>query len=318
MLLRNPLLLVPVAGAILAAIVVVIVIFAGGGIGGSESTPTPTATPTATATATPTPTATPTTTPTPTVTSTPTALPKAAVPLGELGNRAKAFVTARGYYPSDPVVTDDGQGHHLLAVPSYCSPVVTVNHVNCQVTHFFLEGTYLGTDTLRTYYGYESVRPLGSGQFAIDYTTYAPDDGECCPSVKATVLYTWTGNGLVSSGEPPLPRGQPFNGEMANQPQPLYIAILDGQYKHFYFIGERILLPAGTPVAISLVDMSSSPTEAHALAIPEIGFRSPDTVDRSPITFQVTFDRPGTYTFHCPYHPDQEHGIIEVVPALTP
>jgi hypothetical protein len=229
-----------------------------------------------------------------------------------------AFITARGYYPSDPILTDDGHGHELLALPSVCSWVVTSNHSNCHATHFFLEDTYVGTDTLHTYYGYEGVRLLGSGQFAIDYATYAPDDPECCPSVNATVVYTWTGDKLVASGEPPRPRGQPFGGDIANQPQPLYIAIFGNEDKRWFrFMGERIFLPAGTPVTVELVDMSL-PRGTHALAIPEISFRSPDTVDMSAISFQVTFDEPGIYAFHCSYHPEQEHGVIEVVPPLTP
>ena len=61
--LTNPFVLVPVAGAIVAAIVVVVVIFAAGGIGGSEATPTRTPTPRPTYTATPTPTPTRTLTP---------------------------------------------------------------------------------------------------------------------------------------------------------------------------------------------------------------------------------------------------------------
>ena len=81
MLLRNPLLLVPVGGALLAVVVVVVVILATGGIGGSEATPTPTLTstptPTATATATATPTMTPTSTPIPTAMPTATASPQA-------------------------------------------------------------------------------------------------------------------------------------------------------------------------------------------------------------------------------------------------
>ena len=255
---------------------------------------------------------TPTGTATPT--PTPTALPTAGVPLGEVIKRAKAFLTARGFYPHDPILTDDGQGRHLLAFPSFCSWVVTGNHVNCQATHFFLEDTYLGTDTLHTYYGYEHVRLLGSAQFAIDYTTYAPDDPECCPSVEGTVVYTWTGDRLVASGEPSRPRGRPFSGGIANQPQPLYIPV----YGHeLGFQGARILLPAGTPVTINLVGIGIG-EERHALAIPEISFRSPDVTGGSPVSFDLSFDAPGTYSFHCPYHPNQGQGLIEVVPALTP
>jgi hypothetical protein len=70
--LRNPFVLVPVAGTILAVIVVVVVIFVGG-IGGGGSEPTPTGTPTATPTGTSTPIATQTPTPTATATATATA-----------------------------------------------------------------------------------------------------------------------------------------------------------------------------------------------------------------------------------------------------
>ena len=310
--LTNPMVAVPLVGVVLAAVVAGVVIFAAG-TGGGHSAPTPASTSTATATPTRTPTQTPTPTATPTATSTPT-----PIALEDLAKRARAFVTARGYYAGDPIVNDDGQGRRLLAVPSICPELVTGNHFNCQVTHFFLEGTYLGTDTLHTYYGYENVRPLASGQFAIDYETYAASDPECCPSVKGTVEYTWAGNGFAASGEPPLPRGQPFSGNVANEPQPLWVAILSNEdTSWFRFMGERIILPAGTPIAVNLADMGW-PKGSHALAIPDIGFRSPDTLDRSPISFQVQFETPGIYSFHCPYHPEQEYGVIEVVPPLTP
>jgi plastocyanin len=303
---------------ILVVIAGLTVLASGAGCGGSAPTPTSTLTATPTRTSTPMPTQAPTLTTAPTATSTPTEPIALAVPLEELTKRARAFVTARGYYPGDPVISEDGQGNRLLAFPSVCSEVEEGNHFNCQATHFFLEGTYLGTDTLHDYYGYENVRLLGSGQFAIEYTTYAPNDPLCCPSVKATVVYTWTGNGLVASGEPPLPIGQPFSGPIASQPQPLYIAIFaDQDRRWFRFEGERILLPAGTSITVALAD-TSQPVTPHALVIPDISFRSPDTTHGSPIQFQVTFERPGIYNFHCPYHPEQEYGVIEVVPSLTP
>lgn len=229
-----------------------------------------------------------------------------------------AFITARGYYPSDPILTDDGHGHHLLALPSVCSWVVTSNHSNCQATHFFLEDTYLGSDTLNVYYGYENVRLVGTAQFAIDYATYGPEDPMCCPSLNATITYTWTGDRLVASGEPPHPLGEPFGGTLVSEPQPLYIAIFGNEDNHWFrFEGERIFLPTGTSITVDLADMSL-PVALHALAIPEISFRSPETTGGLPISFQVRFDTPGIYTFHCPYHPDEEHGVIEVVRPLTP
>jgi len=70
-------------------------------------------------------------------------------------------------------------------------------------------------------------------------------------------------------------------------------------------------------VTINLVGIGIG-EERHALAIPEISFRSPDVTGGSPVSFDLSFDAPGTYSFHCPYHPNQGQGLIEVVPALTP
>jgi len=256
-------------------------------------------------------------TPTPTAIATAMLAPVRASLLSEPIKRANAFVTARGYYPLDPVLTDDGHGRHLFALPSVSSWVVTGNPT-CQATHFFLEGTYLGSDTLHVYVGHEHVRVVGTAQFAIDYTTYDRHDRQGCPSISATITYTWTGDRLVASGEPPGPFGEPLQGTLVSEPQPLYIAIIGYEGNHWFrFEGERIFLPAGTSVTVALADMSE-PVASHALAIPEISFRSPDTTGRLPTRFEVRFDTPGTYTFHCPYHLGEEHGVIEVVPPLTP
>jgi hypothetical protein len=77
--LTNPLVLVPVAGVVLAAIAVAAVIFAAGGIGQGQPAATATSTPTRTATATGTPTPTQTTTQTPTPTPTSTVQPTTKV-----------------------------------------------------------------------------------------------------------------------------------------------------------------------------------------------------------------------------------------------
>lgn len=85
--LRNPFVLVPVGGAVLAAIVVVVVIFAGG-VGGGGTAPTPTSAPTATPTRTFTPTATRTPTATATSIATPVPPPPTAGVLQRVGTDA--------------------------------------------------------------------------------------------------------------------------------------------------------------------------------------------------------------------------------------
>jgi hypothetical protein len=131
--------------------------------------------------------------------------------------QAKAFVEQRGYYPGEFAFTMDQQGRLLLALAAGCAfpPGLDVSQLAnpgfpCSTTHFFLEGQYLGTDTFYTYEGLEDISVLGPGQFLIAYTTYGPEDPRCCPSVQGDVGYTWDGQRLNASGEPPRPFGKAF------------------------------------------------------------------------------------------------------------
>lgn len=168
------------------------------------------------ATATPGPSPTAVVTPTPrTPTSQPAPTP---VPLEALFEQAKASVQERGYDLTDYTFTVDQQGRRVLALSSRCHfpPGLDISMLAnpgfpCSTTHFFLEDQYLGTDTFYTYLGTGSLMPSDPGQFRIGYTTYAPGDPRCCPSVWDEVVYTWDGQKLNASGEPPSPFGKPFS-----------------------------------------------------------------------------------------------------------
>jgi len=163
--------------------------------------------------------------PRPTAVVTPTPRPSTSqpaptpIPLEVLFELAKASVQERGYDVGDYRFTVDQQGRRLLAVSSGCPfpPGLDISMLAnpgfpCSTTHFFLEDQYLGSDTFYTYLGGGSLIPSEDpGQFIIGYTTYAPGDPRCCPSVWDKVVYTWDGQKLNASGEPPRPFGKPFS-----------------------------------------------------------------------------------------------------------
>lgn len=243
----------------------------------------------------------------------------------ELARRAMAFVTARGFYPlaeteADVAIVSErsgGKGQRLVAIPSLCSGSLLLNHHNCQITHFFLEQRYLGTDTLYTYYGYESVRVLSGLSIAVDYQTYSPSDPFCCPSESGSVTYTWTGSKLVASGEPPHPVGKPFEatGLQSVSPHQLTVLLGDGGFQPI-----KLLLPAGIPVQVQLVNANLVPylqdsDQKHDMVIEGTPYRLVGSEPGGEST-AIVFDQPGVYPFYCPYHHEREAGLIVVVPAM--
>jgi hypothetical protein len=140
------------------------------------------------------------------------------IPLEVLLGQAKASVQERGYDFGDFAFIVDQQGRRVLALSSVCPfpPGLDISMLAnpgfpCSTTHFLLEDQYLGTDTFYTYLGSEHLIASDPNQFIISYQTYAPGDPRCCPSVWGAVVYTWDGQRLNASGEPPRPFGKPFS-----------------------------------------------------------------------------------------------------------
>lgn len=113
------------------------------------------------------------------------------------------MVAAKGYTPSldRTAAVADGFGHTLIAIHSLCDPI---GNGYCQVVHFFIDRTYLGTDTFRPSAQILSVADRSTGQISVTYASYNEADPFCCPGLPpVTITYTWDGKRLTSSGIPP-------------------------------------------------------------------------------------------------------------------
>jgi hypothetical protein len=112
-----------------------------------------------------------------------------------------ATVRAQGYTPYTSAVADAGTGHILVAIVGICNGSATGR---CQIVHFFIDSTYLGTDTKGVSQGISALAAGASRQMDVTYVNYAPTDPGCCPSrLPVTITYTWDGNRLTASGTPP-------------------------------------------------------------------------------------------------------------------
>jgi hypothetical protein len=164
----------------------------------ASNTATPTATPPPSATATPIViTATPGA-PTPPVTPGPSAQATSADPL----THDPAVVQAHGFMPSSNVAqTPDGFGHTLYAWHGTCQGSADGY---CQKMFFFIDATYLGTDTSADSTSITGYQPSGTGTIAVSYANYGTSDPLCCPSGQpVTINYYWNGRKLIASGTPP-------------------------------------------------------------------------------------------------------------------
>ena len=212
----------------------------------------------------------------------------------DLITRQQAFITARGFYPGEPTTAPGLDGRWLIAYPSICASSVAVNHRNCQVVHFFLDETYLGTDTAYAYYGYETVT-AGPNHVTVKYTTYSPNEPECCPTVTETVVYVWTGDSLEASREPPRPRGEPFGTyrQLASERSPLYIVAYATACAP-----ASLTVPSGQALDITFVNASGQP---QALRIVDAGLQIETSIIASGAVaaLEATFANPGMPTFDC-------------------
>ncbi len=121
----------------------------------------------------------------------------------EIIDQDLAAVAAKGYgiVGSTPVATGDGFGHNLIAIPAHCDAAV---YGHCMFVHFFVDTTYLGTDTSNPSASIPDVAATGPGRIAVTYPDYAAWDPLCCPSLlPVTVTYTWDGERLTPNRVPP-------------------------------------------------------------------------------------------------------------------
>jgi hypothetical protein len=211
----------------------------------------------------------------------------------------RAFVYALGYWPEDIVSTPTSSGQPLTGVKAMCSWVVWANHRFCWVVHFFLGNSYLGTNTLYTYLGYiEDLSRAGDNALRVSYRTYGPHDPFCCPSVTGSVTYTWAGDRLVASADPPQPFGEPYSrwGELALARRPLHVWV-EG------YRGEcspnRIILPVGIATVLKAIDPSPIPGAPEPKLGPLPGDTSGAVRSVSTNLAEVTLPAPGSYRIQC-------------------
>jgi hypothetical protein len=254
-------------------------------------------------------------TPTPQVTAAPAPTPArpAPTPTPWDAEVLRAFVYALGYWPEDIVSTSTSSGQPLTGVKAMCSGVVVVNHWHCWVVHFFLGNSYLGTNTLYTYLGYiEDLGRAGDNALRVSYRTYGPHDAFCCPSVRASVTYTWTGDRLVASADPPQPLGEPYSrwGQLALARRPLFVFVSPPDRR------ECMPNPIILPVGIRTVLKAYYPRAILGEPEPKLGPLPGDTSGavRSVSTnlVEVTLPAPGSYRIQC------DSGVLEIRAVAVP
>jgi len=113
---------------------------------------------------------------------------------------ARGHVVKEGFVPTGleaDLETEDGL---LLAIHAHCP-----SRLYCQNVHFFLNDSYLGTDTLRPS---RSILDIAAdpdrGWITVTYANYAPGDPDDAPSLPpVTIPYWWDGERLRAGGVPP-------------------------------------------------------------------------------------------------------------------
>lgn len=110
-------------------------------------------------------------------------------------------VLAKGYEPFQVQANYGARGGVLIAISGVA--IGSADGYN-QWVFFFLNDTYLGTDTLYPSPQLAIVGNAGPGAIRVRYTNYAPDDPLCCPSLGSVVVtYYWDGYSLTPDGTPP-------------------------------------------------------------------------------------------------------------------
>lgn len=124
-----------------------------------------------------------------------------------LGQQAIAFVNdQKGFKATGfPVIVEAGN-RFLIAISATCE---TIDGFKCAQTFFFLNETFLRTDTSEEFVGEIQVFARGLSSIEIQYRAYSYDDEACCPSITGTVTYWWTSSFLQVSGVVPLPGPEP-------------------------------------------------------------------------------------------------------------
>ena len=110
-------------------------------------------------------------------------------------------VLAKGYEPFQVQANYGARGGVLIAISGVA--VDSADGYN-QWVFFFLNDTYLGTDTLYPSPQLAIVGNNGPGAISVRYANYAPGDPLCCPSLRSVVItYYWDGYSLTPDGTPP-------------------------------------------------------------------------------------------------------------------
>jgi S1-C subfamily serine protease len=113
---------------------------------------------------------------------------------------ARARIRLEGFIPTNLEAHVETEGGLFLAVHSYCP-----SHFYCQKVHFFLNDSYLGTDTLRPSRAIVAVEAEPQRrQIVVTYANYAPGDRDDAPSLPPVrIPYWWDGQRLRAGGVPP-------------------------------------------------------------------------------------------------------------------
>jgi hypothetical protein len=123
------------------------------------------------------------------------------------GTREVAAPTEHFVPDRRPVSIADGYGGTLTAAVGQRYPTVDAHG---QLVFFWHGTRFLGLDSVRVSDTIIGLRRGSTGTFRVTYAHYAPEDAECCASLRpVTVAYRWTGSRLAASGTPPV-RGRPI------------------------------------------------------------------------------------------------------------
>ena len=117
----------------------------------------------------------------------------------------QTYVGNTGMVPiGDPASTALPTGEFFIAQQSVCEGSATGD---CQLIFFFVNGTFIATDTDEPNYGTISITANDDGTVTVVYPQFLPGDPNCCPSGEDTpVVFSWDGSSLnLSVPVPPLP-----------------------------------------------------------------------------------------------------------------